>query len=163
MSDWQQEREELGRRVSTLRDQGHCPTCYDLETGELFGNGDRLIFEDAHFKVVLERYPRMPGHIIIIYKPHREDVSELDEDEAALVMMMCLRVIKAIKTSLGAEKVYLNTMCDGPRNHLHLQLFPRYKGEAIGSRRFVLPRGPIEEAGTTGAQIREAFEGRSSD
>ncbi len=157
MEEWQQERAELSERINALRAQGQCPTCYDLETGALFRNEEGLLYEDEQFKVVLERYPRMRGHTIIIYKPHREDIFELRDDESSDVMRMCLRVIHALKTGLGAEKVYLNTMYDGPRNHLHLQLFPRYAGEETGSKRFVLPRRRIEDAAQTAALIHASL------
>ena len=87
----------------------------------------------------------------MVYKPHRADLSELDEDEAGAVFRLCVRVANALKRGLGAEKVYLNTMCDGPINHLHLQLFPRYPGERIGSSRFVAERRPL----VCGAEIAQ--------
>ncbi len=40
----------------------------------------------------------------------------------------------------GAESVYLCTMCDGPMNHFHVQLIPRYSFEKRGSNNFVKPR-----------------------
>jgi hypothetical protein len=42
-----------------------------------------------------------------------------------------------------AEKVYMCTVCDGKRNHLHFALFPRLKGETIGFRNFVREEGII--------------------
>ena len=109
---WQHERRQLNTRVEELRRQGICYSCYDQQTGEVFGDRD-VIYEDDLFKVVLDLYPRMKGHTILVYKPHREDLSELSDDEAGRVFQMCVRIVKAIKEGLGAEKVYLNTMCDG--------------------------------------------------
>ena len=40
----------------------------------------------------------------------------------------------------NAESVYLCTMCDGPMNHFHVQLIPRYSYEKRGSKNFVKPR-----------------------
>jgi diadenosine tetraphosphate (Ap4A) HIT family hydrolase len=108
---------------------------------------------------VLERFPRMRGHTIIVYKPHREDISELRDDEAESVMSMCLRVIRALKSALGAEKVYVNTMCDGLPNHFHLQLFPRYAGDETASKRFVLSRSGLTQAGETASLVRAALSG----
>ena len=45
-----------------------------------------------------------------------------------------------LKEVYQAESVYLCTMCDGPMNHFHLQLIPRYKEEKRGSSNFVKPR-----------------------
>lgn len=46
-------------------------------------------------------------------------------------------IIKLHKEIIGAEKVYMCTVCDGKRNHLHFSLFLRLKGETIGFRNFV--------------------------
>lgn len=151
--DWKQEREILNAKIEELRSQGICYSCHDFATGELFGH-QPIIYEDQLFKVVLELYPRAYGHTIVVYKPHREDISELSEEEARPLFQFCLKVIKAIKQGLGAEKVYLNTMCDGGINHLHIQLFPRYAGEPIGSKKFVAPRGPLTNAPQITAAIQ---------
>lgn len=52
-------------------------------------------------------------------------------------------IIKLHKEIIGAEKVYLCTVCDGKRNHLHFSLFPRLKGETIGFGNFVKEDGII--------------------
>lgn len=48
-----------------------------------------------------------------------------------------MRVLKEVYES---ESVYLCTMCDGPMNHFHIQLIPRYSFEKRGSKNFVKPR-----------------------
>ena len=58
--NFQRRREELARRVEKLRRQGVCYSCYDLETGELFGD-QHVVYEDELFKVVLDLFPRMWG------------------------------------------------------------------------------------------------------
>ena len=45
-----------------------------------------------------------------------------------------------IKEVYQTESVYLCTMCDGPMNHFHIQLIPRYAFEKRGSKNFVKPR-----------------------
>jgi hypothetical protein len=70
------------------------------------------------------------------------------------VLAVCVRVVQTLKAALGAEKVYLSTMCDGDMNHLHLQLLPCYVGERIGSTRFVVERQPIVDGGDTVRRIR---------
>ena len=34
------------------------------------------------------------------------------------------------------QRVYLCSMCDGPMNHYHVQLIPRYSNEKRGSRNY---------------------------
>ena len=45
-----------------------------------------------------------------------------------------------IREVYGCERVYMCTMCDGPNNHYHIQLIPRYAYEKRGSKNFVKPR-----------------------
>ena len=48
--------------------------------------------------------------------------------------------MKILKNIYKCERVYLCTMCDGPMNHYHIQLIPRYKDEERGSQNFVKKR-----------------------
>ena len=162
VNNWRREREQLSQKIEELKRQGICYSCHDMKTGQVFGD-QYLVCEDDLFKVVLESYPRMKGHTIVVYKPHREDISELSADEASCVFQMCVRVVKVIQRALGAEKVYLNTMCDGPINHLHFQLFPRYAGDPIGSRRFVSKRHPLTNGNEIAQLIRSALSGFEDD
>ena len=115
------------------------------------------VYDDERLRVVLTLFPRMKGHTIVIFKPHREDISEINGEETSEIFGLCVRMTNAIKRGLGAEKVYMNTMCDGEINHLHIQLFPRYPGERIGSSRFVAPRGPLTDGDETARRIRAAL------
>ena len=159
---WQQEQAQLNQKIEDLRSQGICYTCHDFATSELFGS-QPIIYEDDLFRVVLDLYPRARGHTIVVYKPHREDISYLSEVEAGQLFALCIRVVKAIKSALDAEKVYLNTMCDGGINHVHIQLFPRYPGDPIGSTRFVAKRAPLSDGEATAQAIRLALLTSSSD
>lgn len=163
MRGWQAERETLGRTVEALRVQGTCDTCYDLEHGgELYGN-QYPIFEDDLLRVKLELYARARGHTIVVYKPHRMDISDLADGEASHLFEACVRLVKAIKVGLGAEKVYVVTMCDGILNHLHVQLLPRYAGEPIGSTRFVAPRASVTDGDATSERIPPRIGSKHSD
>lgn len=148
--------QRLDERVAELRRQGICPTCRDLATGELFGD-QFVVFDDDTFRVVLEGHPRAHGHTIIVYKPHRDDFTQLAPDETSALFGLATRVANALMQALGAEKIYLVTMCDGMPNHLHLQLLPRLPGEPTGSRRFVAPRGVLADGERLAASIRAAL------
>ena len=149
-------KDDLDRVIDGLRSRGICYICRDLETGEVFGE-QPTVYDDERLRVVLTLFPRMKGHTIVIFKPHREDISEINGEEASEIFGLCVRMTNAIKRGLGAEKVYMNTMCDGEINHLHIQLFPRYPGERIGSSRFVAPRGPLTDGDATARRIRAAL------
>ena len=50
-----------------------------------------------------------------------------------------------LKYVYKSESVYLCTMCDGPMNHFHIQLIPRYSHEKRGSKNFVKERQKYQE------------------
>ena len=53
-----------------------------------------------------------------------------------------------LKDVYDSESVFLCTMCDGPMNHFHIQLIPRYNFEKRGSKNFTKPRKDyIEDRG----------------
>jgi len=148
----------LSEKIAALKAAGICYQCHDLATGEFFA-GQAVIADEERIRIVLDSNPKTRGHTIVVWKPHRRDFSELKPKETAELFTRCTEVANAIKRGLGAEKIYLVTMCDGEPNHLHIQLIPRYAGEGIGSKRFVAPRTPIEDADATADAIRNALAG----
>ncbi len=146
----------LGVRIAGLRAQGICPTCHDLLHGDIFAD-QVVVFEDDLVRIVLDQFPRAHGQTIVVWKAHHEDFTTLAPEESASLFTRCTEIANAIKQGLGAEKVYLVTMCDGFPNHLHIQLLPRYAGEPIGSKRFVGTRVPLEDGESIAARIRSAM------
>ena len=83
----------------------------------------------------------------MLVKKHFEDISELPANQLGHVYATIHHCIVALKKTLNAKKVYLCTMCDGKRNHLHYQLIPRLPEDVIlGSRVFVNQRKVLEDA-----------------
>ncbi len=125
-----------------LVDSGICPTCYDKANGHiLYGdNSAKMLFENDLFECFLAGNPRSPGHTIISTKAHYKDMMETPEDVVQAVYVFARKCMNALKRVYGSESVYLCTMCDGPMNHFHVQLIPRYGYEKRGSRNFVKER-----------------------
>lgn len=125
-----------------LVDNGICPTCYNREhENALYGDcSDKMLFENELFECMLVGNPRAPGHTVIISKTHYKDMMEIPDDLCCDVFVFARRAMNALKSVYGAESVYLCTMCDGPMNHFHVQLIPRYTHEKRGSQNFVKER-----------------------
>lgn len=125
-----------------LVDMGICPTCYDREHGRcLYGDpAERMLFDNEQFECLLISTPRAPGHAIISTKAHYKDTMELPDDLCREIYSFARRVMIALKEVYGAESVYICSMCDGPMNHFHVQMIPRYAHERRGSRNFVKDR-----------------------
>ena len=129
-------------KAKELTDNGICPTCFDKDNnGILYGiKDDKMIYEDNFFECFLVGNPRSAGHTIISTKNHYKDMMEIDDVLCQKIFVLAKKVMIAIKEVYGAESVYLCTMCDGPMNHFHVQLIPRYAFEERGSKNFVKPR-----------------------
>lgn len=125
-----------------LTDKGICPTCYNREHGyAVFGDEtEQTVFENDLFKCVLISEPRAEGHAVIVSQAHYKDMMEIPDDLCREVFAFARKAMIALKQVYGAESVYLCTMCDGPMNHFHVQLIPRYAHEKRGSKNFVKPR-----------------------
>lgn len=128
--------------ASDLTDSGICPTCFNRENDEvLYGdNSDKIIYEDDMFECFLVGNPRADGHVAISTKKHFKDMMEVDNITCERIFVLAKKVMNILKDTYHAESVYLCTMCDGPMNHFHVQLIPRYSFEKRGSKNFVKPR-----------------------
>ncbi len=125
-----------------LIDKGICPTCYDKEhENVLYGdNSSKMLFQNDLFECFLVGNPRAEGHTIIISKKHYKDMMEIPDDLCEEIFIFAKKVMNILKDVYHSESVYLCTMCDGPMNHFHIQLIPRYDYEKRGSKNFVKER-----------------------
>ena len=125
-----------------LTDKGICPTCYNRTHNFcVFGdNSEQMIFENELFECFLCENPRANGHTIVLSKQHYKDMTEIPDELCKNVFVFTKQLMCAIKKVYSCESVYLCTMNDGPMNHFHLQLIPRYSFEERGSKNFVKPR-----------------------
>ncbi|MBO5884288.1 MAG: HIT family protein [Clostridia bacterium] len=125
-----------------LTDKGICPTCFDKATNKsLYGDDSKLkTFEDKDIECLFVPNPRAIGHMMIATKKHYHDMSEAPDFLNAKIIKFAKAYMKIIKEVYGCERVYLCTMSDGPMNHYHIQLLPRYATEERGSNNFVKPR-----------------------
>lgn len=128
-------------RIKELQEKGICFGCYNFVSGDIFPDDGLIFYEDEKVRCQFEKYPRSTGQTIIVSREHYEDISEMPLELGTHILKISNAIIKLHKEILGAEKVYMCTICDGKRNHLHFQLFPRLKGEPIGYGNFVREEG----------------------
>ena len=127
--------------AAILTDLAICPTCYDRRNDRcLYGDiTDRLLFENDLFECFLVSNPRADGHVVISTKKHYKDMMEIPDELCSDIFIFAKKLMNILKSVYDSESVYLCTMCDGPMNHFHLQLIPRYNFEKRGSNNFVKP------------------------
>jgi len=135
-------RQAVGQRCTALITQGECPTCRQFAHGDVFPD-QATFYEDADVTCLLEAFPRGSGHTVILARTHYADIAAMPVTLGCHIMRVAHAVTNALKHLMGAEKVYMVTMCSGKLSHLHFQLIPRLPGEMIGGRVFASPRGVL--------------------
>ncbi len=136
------EKDLLNLSPGELVDLGICPTCFNRKhNGALYGdNTNTLIYEDEDIECFFVGNPRSDGHMAISTMEHYHDMSEAPDEINEKIIRFAKRFMIIIKEVFECERVYMCTMCDGPNNHYHIQLIPRYSYEKRGSGNFVKPR-----------------------
>ena len=59
------------------------------------------IYEDDLFKVILDRFPAAPGHVLIIPKGHYKDIFELPREIAEVLYPLAQKMAVKIKAAVG--------------------------------------------------------------
>ncbi|MDF2872221.1 MAG: hypothetical protein K0R05_3796 [Anaerocolumna sp.] len=150
-------------KIKEYQENGICFSCQNFVNGDIFPDDGLIIYEDKLVRCQFEKYPRATGQTIIVSQEHYEDISEMPLELGTYILKISNAIIKLHKEILDAEKVYMCTICDGKRNHLHFQLFPRLKGETIGYQNFTKEEGILmdykEEAELYTAKLHYMFKG----
>lgn len=144
-------------KIKSFQEKGICFSCENFISGDIFPDDGLIIYEDEYVRCQFEKFPRATGQTIIVSKNHYEDISEMPIELGTHILKISNAIIKLHKEILGAEKVYMCTICDGKRNHLHFQLFPRLKGESIGYQNFVREEGIIKDYMETAELYRKSL------
>lgn len=137
-----EEKELLKLSPKELIDMGVCPTCLNRKyNGAVFGDDSKLkLYEDKDIECLFVGNPRAVGHMMISTQTHYHDMSEAPDCINEKIIRFAKQFMIILKQVYKCERVYLCTMSDGPMNHYHVQLIPRYKDEERGSKNFIKPR-----------------------
>jgi len=94
------------------------------------------LYENEHFRVILDLNPASKGHALILSKGHFTNLYELPDELAAEVLILAKEVSAKLSESLkcdGLNIVQNNGSCAGQTVfHFHMHLIPRYQGDKVG-------------------------------
>jgi histidine triad (HIT) family protein len=94
-----------------------------------------VVFEDEETLAFMDINPANPGHTLVIPKRHVRDIYELDDETAAAVMKVTVRVARAVKRSLqpdGMNLVQSNERAASQEIfHFHMHVIPRWYGDGL--------------------------------
>ena len=110
----------------------NCIFC-KLANGEI---PSATLYEDDHFRVILDMGPAAKGHALILPKAHAANIYEIPEELAGKAMIlarkMAIKMTEALECD-GFNIVQNNGEVAGQTVfHFHMHLIPRYKGDNAG-------------------------------
>jgi len=105
------------------------------------------VYENEHAVGVLDRFPAVPGHTLVMPRRHAADIWDISREEAAHVMGAVHDVAALLKERLRPDGMTL-FQANGAAGwqtvfHMHVHLVPRHVGDPlIASWK---PQTPTEE------------------
>ena len=123
-----------------------------------------IVYQDDRCTALMDIQPVNPGHVLVIPNSHVTYLADLAEVTSAQLFLVARRTAAALRNSgIRCEGVNL-FLADGEAAgqevfHVHLHVFPRYKGDGFG---FKFPPGysnkpERSELDAIAQQIRQAL------
>lgn len=130
------------------------------------GSAHVTVYEDEHHIAFLDRYPTVPGKVLVAPKAHIEHaVRELDESAYLRLMSVVRKVALAMEAVVKPERTYLLSLGSRQGNaHLHWHIaglpagtpYPQQQFHALMAENGVLSFTD-EEAAAMGERLRAAL------
>ena len=93
------------------------------------------LYEDDVVKVIFDAGPASSGHVLVLPKEHFDNVYSLDDDTAAHIFQVAVKVAKALKEGLNLEGLNIvqnnGEIAGQTVFHFHMHIIPRYKGDTV--------------------------------
>jgi histidine triad (HIT) family protein len=99
------------------------------------------------------------GHVLVTSRRHVAGLEDLEDDEGAAIGVAATRLARALRATLDVERVY-SMVVGHAVPHLHVHLFPRYRGTPADIRWIDVdewegsPHGDAEEIAAVVEQLR---------
>ena len=119
------------------------------------------VYENELFKVIMDRFPAAPGHVLIIPKVHHEDIFDMPEEIAKEIYSLAQKISIAVKETVGAEGINIvqnNGKASGQAVfHFHLHIVPRCEGDGVQINKTSNPDTTLDELENIADQIKAAL------
>ncbi len=87
-----------------------------------------VVYEEEKLKVIMDKFPVSPGHMLIIPKEHITDALSMDDETFSGLNNIIKKMIKKCYDVLGADGVAVvqnNGICQEIK-HYHVHIIPKY-------------------------------------
>ena len=124
-----------------------------------------LVHEDGQVIAFMDLRQAVPGHVLVVPRQHVDTLFDLDEDTAAHLMRIAVRIARAADLAFAPDGLNLwqsNRAAGGQEvPHVHLHVQPRMSGDGLLR---IYPEGaptptPFATLGRMAAELRIALAG----
>ncbi|WP_369369605.1 HIT family protein [Promicromonospora sp. Populi] len=142
-----------------------CPFC-QLQQG-VFDERNRPtdvvgVSDLAHARISPKWWPANPGAVLVIPRGHYENLYDLPDDVGHAVWDLTRRVAVAMKQAYGCDGVSTrqHNEPDGDQDvwHLHVHVFPRYRGDQLYLRHLDAADVPASDRAPYADRLRASLE-----
>ena len=93
------------------------------------------VYEDSHFRVILDINPATKGHCLIIPKEHFDNIYDLDGETAGKLFSLATCIARAMRDALGCDGMNIvqnnGEVAGQTVFHFHMHLIPRYADDGV--------------------------------
>lgn len=119
-----------------------------------------VVHEDAHTLAIMDLGQVNPGHVLVLVKPHVQDIYGLDDELAGALFRTVARLARAVKQAMRPQGVTV-LQANEPAGfqtvmHVHAHVLPRHEGDGV-ELSWPAKRPPKEELDRLAAQVRAAL------
>ena len=119
------------------------------------------VYEDEHFRAILDLGPAAKGHTLILPKEHFEDVTVLEEPYMSKVLPLAAKIGAAMKKELGCDGFNLvqnnGEVAGQTVHHFHMHVIPRYASSTAVIASWEPGTASKEELAETADAIRKGL------
>ncbi|HEV3048481.1 MAG TPA: HIT family protein [Solirubrobacteraceae bacterium] len=95
----------------------------------------RIVAEDERTIAFMDIAPATRGHLLVIPRAHAADLTSVEAEDLAAVMLAAQRLATRVRERLGADGVNLINSCGSAAwqtvFHFHVHVIPRYEGDPL--------------------------------
>ena len=87
-----------------------------------------IVYEEEDLKVIMDKFPNSPGHMLIIPKKHVNDALDMSDEMFIKMNKIIKMLVKKCYEKLGADGVAIcqnNGSCQEVK-HYHMHIIPKY-------------------------------------
>jgi ATP adenylyltransferase len=110
----------------------HCFICKAVEEG--VSKENLVLYVTEHSMVMLNRYPYISGHLMVVPHAHVSGLDNLSEEQMVDLHETLRKTISAVRTALAPQGINVGMNLGkaagaGVEDHIHWHVIPRFLGD----------------------------------